>query len=934
ALRGEMVVPGLGFLFTTDEGREIWTNVAASPMRDAAGTVTGAVVVVRDIDDRKRGEALDAAQRGVLELVATGCPLSDVLAATCRLVQSVESGLRCAILLPDEHGTAVVECIAPDVPSSFCEAIAGTPLTSAQLGSCAQAFATGESVLVADVAADGTFAPEWRARLLAHGLRACRSIPVLGADRRVLASFAVHRDSVGDPLAPDARALDVATDLVGIAIARAQAAEQLRRSADEVRTLLDTLPVGVIFVHDPDSARLSGNRAVHDLLRLPAPAERAMADLAVEAMAHIDVQRDGIRLAPAQTPGYRAARGELIRNEAVDLRFPDGTVAHTLISAAPLVDGEGTTRGAVAAVQDVTGLRRAEREIRRNEERLRVALDSANMGTWEWHVPTGDVQWSETTRQLFGVAPDLPLSFLVFEGCLHPDDVESNRRWIADALRSGWYRQEYRIRRGGGIRWMASYGRLTRDAGGAPDRLLGVVLDVTERRLAEELLRERTRQLDFTLASTGIGMWHNRLPLGDLTWDARTHELFFVPRDVTPTIDLFWSRLHPDDRDPTREAMERALRDRTLFAIDHRVVAPDSGEMVWIRSMGQATYDALGRAVRFDGINYDITELKRREEALRDADRRKDEFLATLAHELRNPLAPLRNGLRIMALAGNDGALIERARSIMERQVAQMAHLIDDLMDLSRITRGLIVLQSTRLPLADAVQDAVDLARPLLEQRTHDLHLELPTEPLWVEGDRTRLSQIFCNLLNNAAKYTEPGGSIRLSVERRGTSALVRIIDTGVGIPAPMLTRIFDMFTQVDRSLEQAQGGLGIGLSIVKRLTEMHGGSIEATSDGPGRGSCFTVCLPLVAAPADADAASTGETPGTSLPRRRILVVDDNRDGAESLAAMLAIGGSETRTAHDGYSALSVAEAFRPDIIVMDIGMPRLNGLEACRRIR
>jgi signal transduction histidine kinase len=319
----------------------------------------------------------------------------------------------------------------------------------------------------------------------------------------------------------------------------------------------------------------------------------------------------------------------------------------------------------------------------------------------------------------------------------------------------------------------------------------------------------------------------------------------------------------------------------------------------------------------------------------RDADRRKDEFLAILAHELRNPLAPIRNGLQVMKLASNDGSVVEQARVMMERQLGHMARLIDDLMDVSRISRGKVELRRGRVELARVVQQAVETSRPLIEQMGHELTLDVPPAPIFVNGDLTRLAQVFANLLNNAAKYTERGGRITLRVERQGSDAVLSVRDTGVGIPAHMLPRVFEMFTQVDQSLERSQGGLGIGLSLVKGLVEMHGGRVEARSDGHGTGSEFVVRLPVVLSPAARQPGDEADrAPAAAKARRRILVADDNRDSAGSLALLLRYMGNDTQTAHDGLEALDVAAAFRPDVILLDIGMPKLNGYETARRIR
>jgi two-component system, sensor histidine kinase len=344
----------------------------------------------------------------------------------------------------------------------------------------------------------------------------------------------------------------------------------------------------------------------------------------------------------------------------------------------------------------------------------------------------------------------------------------------------------------------------------------------------------------------------------------------------------------------------------------------------------KTTDDEIGQLV--DSFNAMLAESGRRAQELRDADQRKDEFLATLAHELRNPLAPLRNALEILRVKDLDPASAEKARQMMQRQLAQMVRLVDDLLDVSRITTGKLAVRKEPLELQAAIHDAIETVRPLVELRRHTLDLSLPSEPVVVQGDRTRLAQVFSNLLNNAAKYTEPGGRLWLSLATEGQEAVVRVRDSGIGLDAGSLTSIFDMFVQVDRSLERTHAGLGVGLTLAKRLVALHGGSIAASSAGKGLGTELEVRLPLGAGHVGREAAPAVRP--TEAPRMRILVADDNADAAASLAALLTERGHEVRVAFDGAQALAAARAFQPDVAFLDIGMPNVHGYEVARRLR
>jgi CheY-like chemotaxis protein len=331
----------------------------------------------------------------------------------------------------------------------------------------------------------------------------------------------------------------------------------------------------------------------------------------------------------------------------------------------------------------------------------------------------------------------------------------------------------------------------------------------------------------------------------------------------------------------------------------------------------------------------DITEHKRVQEALADANRRKDEFLAMLAHELRNPLAPICNSLQFLRLKGDSNADLQWAREVIDRNVSQMVRLVDDLLDVSRITRGKIRLQREPLNLAEVINQAAEISRPLIDSRRHELHIATPSAPVRIHGDATRLAQVVANLLNNAAKYTDEGGRIDVVVERSGQEIALRVRDTGIGLPPEMAEQVFEPFTQVERSTERTQGGLGIGLTLVRRLVELHEGRVAAHSEGLGRGCEVTVWLPELkeeTAPSPPPAPPQ-RTPGRSA-KRRVLVVDDNVDAANTMALLLRLAGHDVRTAHDGPSAIDAARTHPPEVILLDIGLPGMDGYEVARRLR
>src|SRR5579883_186394 len=471
---------------------------------------------------------------------------------------------------------------------------------------------------------------------------------------------------------------------------------------------------------------------------------------------------------------------------------------------------------------------------------------------------------------------------------------------------------------------------------GGPAFIGGMAIDITDRLRAEEVLaesEERFRELAeninevFWMTDPETTQMLYISPAFERVWGRSCQSLYEHPRS-------FLDAVHPEDKERVRIAvLEKQSRGEPTDK-EYRVVRPD-GSVRWVRDQAFPVRDATGRVYRMVGIAEDITERKTAQDALKEANRRKDEFLAILAHELRNPLAPIRNAVQVLRMKDVAEPKLRSARDIIDRQVQQMVRLIDELLDISRITRGKLQLRKERIDLTTAIHSAVEAARPGIDMQGHELNVALPPDTIYLDGDPIRLAQVFSNLLNNDAKYTEKGGHIWLTVERQGGEAVVSVRDTGIGIAADHMPRLFEMFSQVGTALDRSHGGLGIGLALVRGLVELHGGNVDAKSAGPHKGSEFTVRLPIVETTlkAQPELSGTNEQP-TFGPKCRILIADDLRDSVDSLAMMLRLAGHDIQTAHDGLEAVQAAATFRPDVILLDIGMPKMNGYDAARHIR
>jgi PAS domain S-box-containing protein len=594
----------------------------------------------------------------------------------------------------------------------------------------------------------------------------------------------------------------------------------------------------------------------------------------------------------------------------------------------PIRDGGGRLREVVLVHEDITARRRAEEALAASERELRVLFELSTVGVAQAEVPSGRfIRVNRRYCQITGYEESELLEKTFIE-ITHPDDRPRDRDNVLRALQGEvdtWEVEKRYVRPDGRIAWVVLCGRVVRGPDGQPPRSLVCVLDVTERKWAERelgryrLLAQHARDIVLFIRPDGRIVEANAAAVAAYGYDHPTLTGLNI-------LDL---------RDPATAGM-----------VSHQIFEADEVGTTfetWHRRKDGSRFpvEVSARGAQVAGerlilsLIRDITKRREAQDALKEADRRKDDFLAVLAHELRNPLAPIRNAVQVMKLIGPADADVCQARDVIDRQVSHLARLVDDLLDVSRISRGKVLLRAERLDVVPLVRAAVGDHRPLLESTGLRLVVDLPDRPIWVQGDPTRLLQVAGNLLQNARKFTDPGGTvtIRLAAEPDGDAATLVVRDTGIGMDDAMLARLFEPFSQADRSLDRSRGGLGLGLALVKGLVELHGGSVRARSDGPGSGSELTVRLPT-AVPAQPPSERPGGpiASGRSL---RVLVIEDHRDAAESLRMLLRLYGHRVDIARTGLDGLEAARQLRPDVVLCDIGLPGgMDGYAVARALR
>jgi len=798
-------------------------------------------------------------------------------------------------------------------------------------------------------------------------IRSCIWVPLHKAEKLV-AAIGVH---MREPRAWTAEEVELVRQVTGRcweSIERARVARELRESETLYRAFV-TASSDAVYRMSADwreMRQLDGREFLPDTQQ---PSDQWM-----EEYIHPD---DRQRVLSAINMAIQTRRKFELEHRVVRR---DGTLGWTFSRAIPILDDRGEIREWLGTASDVTRRKEAEEALRESEEKYRTVLGSMDEG-----LMIAEVMFNEAgeaidylvleTNEAFYKHTGLPRGMVgkTIREIVVGDEVPWLGIYGEVALTGEAIRFEYEITVEPLVGWYDLFIQRIGEPG--QHRVAVMFQDITERKSVEESIAKQNERLTLLWEAAGVLLTTDEP-------DAMLSSLFSKIRK-TLSLDVYFNFMVTETGDALRLVSYSGIDEATARSIarldfgqaicgrvaqEHRPIVAtciqDSTEPMvqLVKGFGVRAYacnplmaggtllGTLSFASRtrdhfapeeiefLETISKYVTvayERLRLIEELRDQDRRKDEFLATLAHELRNPLAPMNNGLQLMRLAASSPATLEHARAVMERQLQQMKRLVDDLLDVSRISRNKLELRKEFVELSTVVNRALETSRPLIDAANEKLLVTLPSEPVLLNVDPVRLAQAFSNLLNNAAKYSERGSQIWFQVEQEGDEVIVKVRDTGIGIPADKLPRIFDIFMQVDRSLERSQGGLGIGLTLVRQLVQMHGGSVEVLSDGPGTGSEFIVRLPsVVVAKPDGPAKSDNKKNEKAEVARRILVADDNLDSADSLAMMLEMLGHEVSSAHDGVEALEQAKASKPELVFMDLGMPRMNGYDAARLIR
>jgi PAS domain S-box-containing protein len=888
---------------------------------------------LRDISERKAAQAkLDQRMRllalnaQVSEALITAQDLSTMLRGAAEALLRQLDGAFVRIWTVDEQNQSLVMQASAGVSQHLDLVKARIPIEKSRIGEIAEQ----RKPHVTNSIRDDEHVPE-QAWAMAEGLTSFAGFPLLAGGRivGVMAMFARH-DLEDHTL----QTMGTVADDIALGIDRQRAIREMNESRKLLQVTLRSIGDAVLTTDSQGNVTFLNDVAQE----LTGWTQEEAFGLTTDQVFHI----------------VNESTGELVESPVAKV-LRDGVIVglanHTVLiskngerhpiddSGAPIWLDEKIA-GVVLVFRDVRERRAAEENLKQSEDRFRQIADTMPQFVW---VTRGDGYpdyFNRRWHDYMGLGEEDTLG----DGWvkrLHPDDLRrSIERWNHSVQTGEDYEIEYRFRsKSGEYRWFLGRGVPVRDHSGRILKWLGTCTDIEDFKQAEEDRQKFVSLVENSTDFIGISdlnlmpIYINRAGLRLIGLDS------IEQARQTPVQEFFF----PEDQGMILNEFFPAVMRRGQGEIEVRFRHFKTGHSRWMLYNVFSLIDQKGMQVGLATVSRNISERKLLEDNLRqvaadlsEANRRKNEFLATLAHELRNPLAPIRTGLELMKLAVDDPVTLEQTRGMMERQTQQMVRLIDDLLDVSRITQGKLQLRRARVELVDVIRSAVEATRPFIDEAGHELVVILPPQAIAIDADLNRLAQVVSNLLSNATKYTPDGGRIELIVEQEQSNVIIRVKDTGLGIPPEMVDQIFEMFTQIDRPLEKGYTGLGIGLTLVKRLIEMHCGSIAVESAGLNQGSEFRVTLPIVVQSEQPHAAAHDD--GQSLPREkhshRILIVDDNKIAAEMLGRVLTMMGHEIQLAHDGLEALAAAKKMQPELVLMDLGMPKLSGYEAAKRIR
>ena len=921
--------------FRAPSGKPQWWDVAVSPILDGHGQPRQLLVVSRDVTRRRRAELNLAFLASVSRDLVQWTNIDEMMRTVGAKMAAYLQLSLCAFVNVDETAERVVvrhDWHREDVPG-----LAGVYRLAEFVGEkFILAARAGEAIVVSDVATDPRTDPQQFAALK---IASFISMPLL-RDGYWRFALGLHKSEAYNWRDDEIELTRELTERIWTRLERLRTDDALRQSEERFRALV-TSSSDVVYRMSPDWREMRQLHGQNFITNTTEPNNKWL-----QQYIHPDDQ-----------PRLMAVIHEAIRTKSIfemehQIVTVDGSLGWTFSHAVPLLNAEGEIVEWFGTARDVTEHRRAAQVLRDSEDRYRTLFNSMDEGYC-----IVEVLFDENNQPVDYLFVEVNPSLEALTG-LH-GALGKRVRELVPNLEEFWFETYGRVAlTGESIRFVSEAKPMNRwfdvyafRLGGVESRKVAILFtNITKRIKAEEALRkseERFRALFdwgpiamYACDTSGVIQEYNQGAVK--LWECEPR-----PGETDEQFRGSFKTYLPDGTfvPYAQTAMTKILRNEAQAMHDVEVVVerPDGSRITLVVNVVPLKNE-LGQVTGAITCFHDVTERSRLQretlmqaEALVNLDHRKDEFLAMLSHELRNPLAPILNAVHLLRLQTNEDPLQRQARSIIERQVGQLKHLVDDLLEVSRISSGRVQLRQERLLLSSIVERAVETAQPLITQHRHELTVSLPPEPIWLQADAARLEQVLVNLLTNAAKYTEDEGRIALTIERtigsEGDTAVLRVRDSGIGIAPELLPHIFDLFTQADRSLDRSQGGLGIGLCLVQRLVELHGGSVEVFSV-LGQGSEFVVHLPVVVRPLPVAAPRLIQPVQPRAKSCRVLVVDDSVDAAQTVAMLLDMSGHECRMAHGGPSALEAALAWQPEVVLLDIGLPGLSGFEVARQMR